>query len=108
LANVAPSQFASKYEGRLPTTLSGADFLEVYGPHLDSVTRIDPSQLYSIRTPTAHPVYENFRVQTFRQVLAARHTSAHQQLEVLGELMLQSHESYTRCQLGSEGTNLLV
>lgn len=40
------------------------------------------------------------------QVLAA--PAAAEQLEVLGELMLQSHASYSRCGLGAEGTDRLV
>ncbi|PRW59111.1 L-arabinokinase-like isoform X2 [Chlorella sorokiniana] len=106
LANVPPSQFASRFEQQLPEALSGAAFLEQYGPHLDSVTSVDPEQTYAVRLPTAHPVHENYRVHAFRQVLAA--PAGREQLEVLGELMRQSHASYSRCGLGSEGTDRLV
>jgi hypothetical protein len=34
--------------------------------------------------------------------------STTEQLETLGELMYQSHASYSRCGLGSEGTDRLV
>jgi len=92
--------------------MQGSEFLERYGEHLDAgVTSVHPDHWYAVRAPTAHPVYENFRVQTFRQVLAAAEGASidsHRQLEVLGELMLQSHGSYGRCKLGSHGTDRLV
>ncbi|KAI7840483.1 hypothetical protein COHA_005784 [Chlorella ohadii] len=114
LCNVPPSQFTARFEQQLPEALSGAAFLEQYGPHLDSVTTVDPEQAsvlqdvltYAVRMPTAHPVHENFRVHAFRQVLAA--PAGREQLEVLGELMRQSHASYSRCRLGSDGTDRLV
>jgi galactokinase len=61
-----------------------------------------------VEVPTSHPIHENFRVLTFRQTLAARGTCRRSQLEVLGELMLQSHASYSNCGLGSQGTDRLV
>ena len=45
LANVLPSQFAARFEQQLPEALSGAAFLEQYGPHLDAVTTVDPEQV---------------------------------------------------------------
>ena len=44
LCNVPPSQFTARFEQQLPEALSGAAFLEQYGPHLDSVTTVDPEQ----------------------------------------------------------------
>jgi galactokinase len=67
-----------------------------------------------VRQPAAHAVHENFRVQAFRQILAAAQPGGSggpqqaQQLEALGELMLQSHVSYGACGLGSAGTDRLV
>ncbi|PSC73262.1 L-arabinokinase-like isoform X1 [Micractinium conductrix] len=107
LANVPPSTFAMCYEARLPEATSGADFLGQYSSHWDAATQIDPAQTYAVRTPAGHPVHENFRVHAFRQVLAAP-PGGPEQLEVLGELMRQSHASYSRCGLGSDGTDRLV
>ena len=72
LANVPPSQFTAHYEGALPQTLGGAAFLAAHGPHLDAVTTVDAGATYAVRTPTAHPVHECFRVQAFRQVCVSR------------------------------------
>ncbi|GAB4816629.1 hypothetical protein N2152v2_003675 [Parachlorella kessleri] len=113
LANVAPSQFAQDYELRLPDELGGAAFLEQYGSHWDGATCVDPGQTYAVRTPAGHPIHENFRVHAFRQVLLGHPpgsgpSSWREQLGVLGELMYQSHASYSRCGLGSQGTDRLV
>ena len=108
LANIAPSTFSRHLEHSLPETITGRQFLDTYGPHLDSATVIDPEKTYAVKIPTAHPIFENFRVLAFRQALAAHGTTSQQQLEVLGELMVQSHVSYSACGLGSEGTDRLV
>jgi len=38
------------------------------GDHRDTVTTVMPGITYDVRTPTAHPVYENFRTQMFHEV----------------------------------------
>jgi galactokinase len=106
LANVAPSELEREFAGRLPETMQGADFLSRYGPTRDTVTRVDPARTYAVRNPTAHPVFEHFRVRAFADLLAARDTP--RRSELLGELMYQSHASYGSCGLGSPGTDLLV
>ncbi|KAI3438985.1 hypothetical protein D9Q98_001398 [Chlorella vulgaris] len=107
LANVPPSEFAWRYEQQLPEHMSGAAFLQQYGPHWDSATSVDAAETYAVRVSAAHPVHENCRVQAFKQVLTAP-ANGGEQLEVLGELMLQSHVSYSRCGLGAAGTDRLV
>jgi L-arabinokinase len=106
LANVTPSRFAQSYARHLPEQLDGAEFLEQYNGTTDPVTQVEPGRQYSVRQPTAHPIHEHFRVRAFAEMLAGR-TSEHG-LELLGELMYQSHASYSACGLGCEGTDLLV
>ncbi len=108
LAKISPSAFRYRLERKVPETLTGKEFLATYGEHIDTVTNIDENQTYAVRIPTGHPIYEHFRVQQFRQALAAEGTSIRQQMDVLGELMLQSHSSYSACGLGSDGTDKLV
>jgi galactokinase len=108
LAEIPPSAFRYRLERKLPDSLTGKEFLDTYEEHIDTVTKIDENQTYAVRIPAGHPIYENFRVRCFRQALAAEGTSIQQQMEVLGELMLQSHSSYSACGLGSEGTDKLV
>ena len=57
----------------------------------------------AVRLPTAHPVYENARVQRFVDLL-----ERNEGYEELGELMYASHRSYSALGLGSEGTDLIV
>lgn len=55
-------RFEADYVSYLPDTIKGEDFLEVYRSHDDPITRIKPKKSYAIQAPTAHPIYENFRV----------------------------------------------
>jgi galactokinase len=107
LANITPSLWEQFYRERLPVQLYGAAFLERYGGSTDAVTHIDPLRSYAVRQPTAHPIYEHHRVRLFRSLLAQRPVSE-EQLILLGELMYQSHASYSACGLGSGGTDRLV
>lgn len=44
LANLTPSELAGGLQGQLPEELGGREFLEAHGPHLDSVTKVDPDR----------------------------------------------------------------
>jgi len=70
LANVPPDVFAG-FDERLPVTLTGEAFLARYGGTTDPVTDVDPARTYAVRTPTAHPVYEQWRVTEWARQLAA-------------------------------------
>jgi galactokinase len=106
LANVAPSQFEHEFLERLPEEISGEEFIAQYGTTSDTVTKVDPRRRYKIRHPTAHPVYEHHRVKTFRQLLLV--PASEEQRRLMGELMYQSHESYSACGLGSLRTDAIV
>jgi L-arabinokinase len=106
LANLTPSEFEMRFASKLPEKVLGEEFLQKYDGTTDAVTRVDYQRKYSVLTPTAHPIYEHFRVRTFAGLLAG--ALAERDRETLGELMYQSHASYSRCGLGSDGTDLLV
>ncbi|PUZ59232.1 hypothetical protein GQ55_4G024000 [Panicum hallii var. hallii] len=106
LCNLPPHRYEAAYAKDIPEVISGDAFLEKYGDHNDTVTVIDPKRSYSVKAPTRHPIYENFRVETFKTLLAAGSTD--EQLSALGELMYQCHNSYSACGLGSDGTDRLV
>ncbi|HSE17944.1 MAG TPA: galactokinase family protein [Pyrinomonadaceae bacterium] len=76
LANISPAEFESEYVTRLPD---------------------------AVRLPTAHPIYENVRVQRFVELL-----ERNEGYDELGELMYESHRSYTALGLNSAGTDLIV
>ena len=42
LANISPSEFASRFAEQLPERMRGAEFLARYGGITDTVTRVDP------------------------------------------------------------------
>lgn len=107
LANIPPSVWETFYRDRLPIAMEGSTFLTRYGGFTDTVTQVDARRVYAVRQPTAHPIYEHHRVQLFRALLAQQPMHAGT-LVLLGELMYQSHASYSACGLGSDGTDRLV
>jgi L-arabinokinase len=106
LANITPSEFEQSFAAQLPEQINGAEFLSLYKGTTDPVTRIEPGRNYAVRVPTAHPICEHQRVRTYAELLAG--AASEQRLKLLGELMYQSHESYSACGLNSEGPDLLV
>jgi L-arabinokinase len=106
LANLTPSEFEQHYAAQLPERIDGAEFLSRYQGTTDAVTRIDPDRNYAVRVPAAHAIYEHHRVRLFAELLGR--ATSERQLELLGELMYQSHASYSACGLGSERTDRLV
>jgi galactokinase len=106
LANISPAEFEREYVQRLPDEISGEEFLNRYSGTTDTVTTVNAGRRYKVRQPAAHPVYEHHRVKMFRQLLLAPPSEERRRL--LGELMYQSHSSYSACGLGSSGTDLIV
>jgi L-arabinokinase len=106
LANISLEEFEREHLKRLPEEMSGAEFVSRYSRTPDTVTTIDPGRIYKIREPAAHPVYEHDRVQRFRRLLAE--PPGEERRRELGDLMYQSHASYSACGLGSRGTDLIV
>jgi L-arabinokinase len=140
LSNVAPSAFEEHFAS-LPPRMAGTDFLAAFPEgHGDSVTSVSPDGDYAVLQPARHPVYEHFRVKSFAELLHGAPVAMGpfgRQVEMLGELMYQSHQvspppspliashhllrfsshlisahtpskSYSACGLGSEGTDRIV
>ncbi|XP_021891445.1 L-arabinokinase-like [Carica papaya] len=106
LCNLTPHRYEALYANKIPESTTGEEFIKMYKDHNDSVTTIDQKVSYAVRAPTAHPIYENFRVKAFKALLTA--ATSEEQLTALGELMYQCHYSYSKCGLGSDGTDRLV
>jgi L-arabinokinase len=106
LANVSREQFERELARHLPEEMAGDDFLARYHGTADRATSVTPGRRYRVRAATAHPVYERWRVESFRELLLEPPLEA--RWRRLGELMYESHASYGRCGLGSEGTDRLV
>lgn len=116
LADVPPHAFDSpEFAERLPpegVAVDGGVFLRRFPDgHGDDVTAVDPTRRYQVTAPGAHPVREHHRARCFSAALRAPATSRREedeQLELLGELMHQSHASYGRVGLGSRETDRIV
>lgn len=106
LANIDPAEFEARFSAHLPSSITGREFLELFSGISDPHSVVDPARKYPVHAATAHPVYENARVHRFAELLRSR--SIETDLIELGDLMYASHESYSKCGLGSDGTDLLV
>lgn len=106
LANITTEEFEKELKSKLPEKIAGREFLEKYRGTTDKITVLEPDKDYAVLNPTAHPIYENHRVQKFAEILSQKPSESN--LKSLGELMYQSHASYSACGLGSDGTDLLV
>jgi len=109
LANVVPEEYVARFRDGLPIKMRGEEFLRRYGSSTDSVTRVDPSVVYKVRSRTEHHIYENRRVHEFvERISRATRTGDRATLCDAGQLMYASHWSYSqRCGLGSVQTDLL-
>jgi L-arabinokinase len=109
LANITPEQFENNFAAHLPSQMSGEEFLQRYDGITDTATSVDPNRTYPVFAATRHPIYENARVNCFANVLLNwSGIEEAKQPELLGELMYESHRSYSACGLGSDGTDELV
>lgn len=108
LSNLTPSEFRSRYERLLPESLSGRDFLR-NSEHVDPFTTVDPGRDYPVRASVRYATEENLRVQMVRALLeASTWSGSNSQLNLIGEILCQSHVAYAECGLGSEACDDLV
>ncbi len=109
VSNITPSEFRAKYESSLPERISGAELLREGKVHPDPFTTVRPEVPYRVRACTRYAVEENQRIELFVELARGAHDAAGEDaFRLMGDLMYQSHWSYTECGLGSEATDLLV
>ena len=112
LCNISVNEFEANLKKILPESISGNEFLSSYGISIDAVTSIDKTKQYHVNTCASHPIYENERLHQFKKLLITLNLTiqpAQQEiLSKMGELMYQSHESYSACGLGSHRTDEIV
>jgi galactokinase len=106
LAKITPDIFERYFLHHLPQKMNGGEFIQKYKSTFDTVTEINPDLDYNISNPTSHPIYENYRVHSFAELLKTKITE--KTCVRLGELMYLSHKSYSACGLNSSGTDRLV
>ena len=90
----------------LPESLTGADFLRRHRGIDDQAVAVEPDVAYPVRAATMYPLEEQARVGTFAELLTQPVTD--ERARLLGELMRASHAGYSRCGLGTQGTDHLV
>ena len=109
LSNIPPSLFRSQYESELPAAVSGAEILALEETHVDPFTTIRPEVNYRVRACTRYAMEENQRIEMFVELAhGAGNDHSTKTFQLMGDLMFQSHWSYTECGLGCEATDLLV
>lgn len=108
LANLSPSIFRSRFEGRLPESIRGSDFISLLEKHYDPYTPIRPDVNYPVKAATRYAVEENWRVQCFVALIASSNEINSQTGDLLGELMYLCHVGYSQCGLGTNATDQIV
>lgn len=109
LSNATPSEFRSRFERRLPESLSGAEFLAMAGVHVDPFTRVDLQEEYPVRSAARYATEENHRVRSIYALFEAGSAGLSEgSLQLAGELLYQSHLAYGECGLGSTECDELV
>jgi galactokinase len=109
LSNINPSSFRSKYESRLPEVLAGSALIEEGKEHPDPFTQIRAGAVYPVRACTRYAIEEHQRIEMFAELVSGLSVKPSDTgFRLLGDLMLQSHWSYTECGLGSKETDRII
>lgn len=109
LSNISPSQFRSQCESELPVSLPGLAFQSTRKTHIDPYTTVRPEVNYRVRACTRYAIEENQRIELFVELARGADVGESENaFRLMGDLMFQSHWSYSECGLGCEATDLLV
>ncbi len=110
LSNISRKEWAEKFESLLPNGIYGYEFIGKYESTIDPITTIIPEKFYNIKACTSHPILENDRINNFLKQMLNLQSSKNKIVEYqkMGEIMYESHASYSSVQLGSSGTDRLV
>lgn len=111
LTQIDPSLFLQEFDKILPHSLSGRQFQSQLGQVADSLANWQDTNQYAIHACTLHPIQEHHRSRVFLSLLKQFPENQADQintLDLMGELMYQSHASYSKVGLGHKQTNRLV
>jgi len=93
----------------VPTAIRGDEFLSSYGPLDDPLCRVEPTRHYAVLDALRFPIEEHARCTEAVSLLAQESgPDPRSSLERVGELMLQSHRSYSSLGLGHRQTDRMV
>lgn len=115
LANLHQDDYKRYFRPYLPEFTTGREFLDQFGPTIDTATSVDPDTRYHVQQAADHHVIEARRVRQFVRFIeeaAAAPPNTREQglpLDKAGHLMYASHISYTNdALLGADECDLLV
>jgi L-arabinokinase len=109
LSSLESSLFRAAYEESLPEKVSGEELFEESKEHPDPFTQIRAEATYPVRACTRYAVEEHQRIELFVELvrgLSLEPSAAG--FRLLGDLMFQSHWSYTECGLGCKETDRII
>jgi len=110
LASITPTEYVDRYRDMIPSKISGKQFVAKFGPFRGLNGDLEPKEIYKVRSRAEHHIYENRRVHEFvTHISRARRNSAPEALSLAGELMYNSHWSYSqRCGIGGVEPDVFV
>ncbi len=110
LSAVTPTEYVERYRDRMPSKITGKAFLARFGEVRGLDGRLEPDEVYKVRSRAEHHIYENRRVHEFAaDIVRARRNGATEALVHAGELMYASHWSHSqRCGIGGVEPDLLA
>ncbi|MFH1419005.1 MAG: hypothetical protein ABII12_12065 [Planctomycetota bacterium] len=110
LSSITPPEYVERYRDRMPSKITGKNFVAQFGEPRGLNGEIDPKTVYKVRSRAEHHIYENRRVHEFVTHLAmARRSGSADSLVQAGELMYASHWSHSqRCGIGGVEPDQLV
>jgi L-arabinokinase len=104
LANISVKTFEEKFSNLIPGKMAGKEFKGKHGVITDTVSHIMEEEVYDIYNCTKHPVYENERIHKFMEIMKRKPLEK----EVLGTLMLESHQGYVDCGLSCKEADFII
>ncbi len=108
ISNIAPSLFRSRHERYLPLEATGKQIRADFPEHCDPFTQVREEVNYQVRACTRYAIEENQRIEMFVELARGASEESATTFRLMGDLMFQSHWSYTECGLGCDATDLLV
>ena len=105
LANISLHEFNHDFVKLIPENISGKEFVENFGVHIDPVTSVNEDKMYYPLACALHPVQENHRIKIFRDILLNPDPA---EFGEAGDLMFASHDGYNSVGLGEPVTNKMV
>jgi len=110
LSAVTPSEYVERFRDRMPSKITGKAYVAKFGEVRGLDGRLEPNEIYKVRSRAEHHIYENKRVHEFTSEIArARRSGSTESLVRAGELMYASHWSHSqRCGIGGVEPDLLT